>query len=148
MPDINSALSVHPSAFRLPPRKRHPGLLTIFVLFLLAATNCGGGDAAAPPDAQAQQQGQLICSEECAARGQCGTLLSNNQSVILGNPEQPAVSAHQLFFPADATLPIIGVQDVLLREPATGNEFTQPFYMISREDGRSGWVAGWCVNPQ
>jgi hypothetical protein len=148
MPDINSAFSVYPSAFRLPPRTYRPGLLIIAVLFLLTAASCGGGDSAAPPDDQAQQQGQIVCSEECAARGQCGTLLSGDQAVVLGNPEQPAVSNHQLIFPADATLPIIGVQDILLREPATGNEFTQPFYMISREDGRSGWVAGWCINLQ
>jgi hypothetical protein len=148
MPDINSAFSIQPSSLRLSPRKYHPGLLVIITLFLLAAASCGRNDSAETPDTQPQQQGQLICNEECAARGQCGVLLSNDQSVILGNPEQPAVSDHKMLFPADATLPIIRSQDVLLQEPVTGNEFTQPFYMIAHEDGRSGWVAGWCVNLQ
>jgi hypothetical protein len=148
MPDINSAFSVHPSAFRPSSRKPHTRLLIIIALFLLVATSCGGSDPAENPDAPSQQQGQLICNEECAARGQCGTLLSNDQPVILGNPEQPAVSAHQMSFPADTTVAIVGTKDELVRELATGNEFPQTFFMITREDGRSGWVAGWCLNPQ
>jgi hypothetical protein len=125
------------------------GLALFFLFFILA---CGGGGEETPPEGQpeaaAQQQGTLVCSEECAARGQCGTSVNDGSPVILGHPDQPAVQDHQMTFQAEYTLPIIDTKDELLQVLTTGEQFTHRFFLLQRADGRAGWVAGWCLNPQ
>ena len=124
-------------------------LIALTFFFLLFSLSCRGNETPPEnPDAPVEQQGSLVCNEECAARGQCGKTLNGNQSVILGNPDFPAVQAHQMTFPADVTLPIVGVKDEIVRVTATGEQFSQSFFLIRRADERVGWVAGWCVNPQ
>jgi hypothetical protein len=141
------------------PFLRHPnqslnkisliGLAFFFLLFIIA---CGGGGEETPPEGQpeaaAQQQGTLVCSEECAARGQCGTSVNGGQTVILGHPDRPAVQDHQMTFQAENTLPILGTKDELLQVLTTGEQFNHTFFLLERGDGRVGWVAGWCLNPQ
>ncbi|MBE2222810.1 MAG: hypothetical protein IAF02_14790 [Anaerolineae bacterium] len=127
-------------------------LIGLALFFLLLISGCGRGNEETPPEgdpnAPQQQLGTLVCSEECAARGQCGTSVSNNQPVILGHPDHPAVQDHQMTFPAENTLPIIGTKDELVQVTATGEQFNHTFFLLQREDERVGWVAGWCLNPQ
>ncbi|PID85437.1 MAG: hypothetical protein CSB13_08085 [Chloroflexi bacterium] len=126
------------------------GLVLFFLLFLGA---CGReGEAPASPEETplppVQQQGELLCSDECAARGQCGSTPNDEQKFILGHPEFPAVSGHQMTFPTDHTLPILGTQSKLVQELSSKEQFMHTFFLIRREDERTGWVAGWCLNPQ
>lgn len=141
------------------PFLRHPNhgkntvsLIGLALFFLLFILGCSRGNEETPPegetDAAQQQLGTLVCSEECAARGQCGTSVNGNQPVILGHPDHPAVKDHQMTFQAEYTLPIIGTKDELVQILATGEQFTHTFFLLQRADERVGWVAGWCLNPQ
>ena len=122
------------------------GLALFFLLFVLGCSR--GGDEAPVEEGASQQQGTLVCSEECAARGQCGKTVSGNEPVILGHPDRPAVQDHQMTFQADYTLPIVGTAEELVQVVSTGEQFQQTFFLLQRSDGRTGWVAGWCLNPQ
>ena len=123
------------------------GLAIFFLLFVLGCSR--GGDT--PPveeGAVPQQQGTLVCSEECAARGQCGKTVNGNQPVILGHPDHPAVQDHQMTFQAEYTLPIISTKEEILQVVSTGEQFPHTFFLLQRADNQVGWVAGWCLNPQ
>ncbi len=73
---------------------QHKSVVSLFGLalfFLLVVLGCSrGGDEAPVVEGAPQQQGTLVCSEECAARGQCGKTIAGNESVILGHPDHPA----------------------------------------------------------
>ena len=72
----------------------------------------------------------------------------DGRSVVLGHPERPAVQDHQMIFTTGSPMTFVSANTRRVRVIATGEEFDQTFYLITRpEDGRSGWVAGWCVNP-
>jgi hypothetical protein len=123
------------------------GLAIFFLLFVLGC-NRGGEEAPGEGEAASQQQGTLVCSEECAARGQCGKTVNGEQTVILGHPDRPVVKDHQMTFPAEDTLPIVSTKEELLQVSSTGEQFTQSFFLLQRADERVGWVAGWCLTPQ
>lgn len=123
------------------------GLTIFFLLFILGCSR-GGEDAPGEGETAAQQQGTLVCSEECAARGQCGKTVNGDQIVILGHPDRPAVKEHQMTFPAEDTLPIVSTKEELIEVVSTGEQFSQIFFLLQRADERVGWVAGWCFTPQ
>ena len=122
------------------------GLALFFLLFVLGCSR--GGNEVPVEEGAPQQQGTLVCSEECAARGQCGKTVAGNEPVILGHPDRPTVQDHQMTFQADYTLPIVGTAEELVQVVSTGEQFQQTFFLLQRSDGRTGWVAGWCLNPQ
>lgn len=123
------------------------GLALFFLLFVLGC-NRGGEEAPVEEGAAPQQQGTLVCSEECAARGQCGKTVNGDELVILGHPDRPSVQDHQMTFQAEYTLPIISTKEEQLQVLSTDEQFSQTFFLLQRADERVGWVAGWCVNPQ
>lgn len=141
-----------PFSFHLHQSKSAASLFGLALFFLLFVLGCSRGGEEAPPAeseaAAAQQQATLTCNEECAARGQCGTLANGGQSVILGHPDYPAVQDHQMTFQAEYTLPIVGTKDELVQTLSTDEQFSHTFYLLQRADERVGWVAGWCVTPQ
>lgn len=105
----------------------------------------GSDEAETPPAAVTQVT--VVCSEACANRGQCGQT-ADGRSVILAHPDQPAVRDHQILFAADSTAALVATNSQTVQVVATGQQFDQNFYLLTRpEDGRSAWVAGWCVLP-
>ncbi len=130
-------------------RRVRPFLLhfSLALFFLTVTLGCSllNRDTPAPvPEGQAGQV-TLVCSQECANRGQCGQT-TDGRTVILGHPERPAVSDHQMIFNADTAFPMVSANTQRVQVIATGEQFDAQFYLITRpEDGRSGWVAGWCV---
>lgn len=125
-----------------------PFFLALFFLFFI--TGCGlfnRDPQTQPPEGQAVTQITVVCSDECARRGQCGQT-RDGRSVVLGHPERPAVQDHQMIFTTGSPMTFVSANTRRVQVIATGEEFDQTFYLITRpEDGRSGWVAGWCVNP-
>ena len=123
------------------------GLTLFFLLFILGCSR-GGEEVPVEGETAPQQQGILVCSEECAARGQCGKTVNGDQTVILGHPDRPVVQDHQMTFPAEDILPIVSTKEELLEVVSTGEQFSHLFFLLQRADERVGWVAGWCFTPQ
>jgi hypothetical protein len=123
-------------------------ILALFFLFFTLGCSLLNRNAEPPAvEEQAVTQLTLVCSDECARRGQCGQT-TDGRSVILGHPERPVVTGHQMIFAADAAFPMVGTSNQRLQIMATSEQFDHTFYLLTRpEDGRSGWVAGWCVVP-
>lgn len=123
-------------------------LLLAAMVLLVAACGGGGGQVA---DIQPQSQARLVCSEECRARGQCGTSL-DGRIFVLGREFEPAVDAHDRLFPQDTVVTVNGSEIRTLQtiqpEPAGGEPFPHTFYHVTTVDGsKSGWMSGWCVVP-
>jgi len=136
-----------PGAWRIRPFLLHLPLTLFFLTFTLGCSLLNRNSAAPVPEGQAAAPVALVCGDECAARGQCGQA-SDGRSVILGHPERPVVSGHQMIFNADTSLPLVGTSTQRVQVVATGEQFDTNFFLVTRpEDGRSGWVAGWCVLP-
>ena len=126
--------------------------LLIPLTAVLLLTACFGGsndDTQSPPaeESSAPLTGEVIlkCNQACTNRGQCGTL-GDGRAVVLGNLEGPAVSNHNLTFPADATAVIQAASTNVVETIADQTRSEQTFYQVALSDGsKSGWVAGWCV---
>ena len=99
---------------------------------------------------ESQEAAKIVCTDECAARGQCGVLPDDHRAV-LANEGRPAVWDHNRFF-VDGT-PVI-VREVSNREliasrdrvPLTveATPFPHIFYRVEGE-GKNAWVSEWCI---
>jgi len=128
--------------------KRRP-LLLLLLLGLAAALPAACRDGEDSPLAKGDQA-QIVCSDECAAHGQCGTL-DDEQLAVLAFDSGPAVSLHNRFF-VDETL--VTIEDINTRNiiaaregaPLTGEAtpFPHTFYFVTGE-GKKAWVSGWCL---
>jgi hypothetical protein len=128
------------------------GVAIALVLFVLAA--CGGGD----PDTQLEGvpgegeiasafRATLVCSQECANRGFCGTSPDRGQVVLL-NREGPSVlpAEYDLAIPENSQADIVDQRVERIVEVATGIEFdTIFFHLFVPERQDAGWAASWCV---
>jgi len=122
--------------------------LALFFLFFILGCNRSSEAPSVEEESAPQQQGTLVCNEECAAKGQCGTNISSDQPVILGHSEYPSLQDHQMTFQAEYTLPIIDTKEEVIQVLSTGEQFPHTFFLLQRADQQTGWVAGWCLNPQ
>jgi len=122
-------------------------LALVAVLLIFAA--CGGGEA--PPGEEtgvtARQQATLVCSQECADRGLCGTSPDRGRVVLL-NREGPSVMAAEfdLAIPENSTVEIVEqrvetVVQVMTSTPSEAIFFN--LFVPDRQD--SGWTAAWCL---
>ncbi|MFQ5437008.1 MAG: hypothetical protein ACE5FD_19290 [Anaerolineae bacterium] len=124
-----------------------PPLVLGLVLIILTACNrinqqpTLGSQTTFPP----QTEAILTCSQECAARSQCGDTVEQG-TVVMGSGGGPATRFHELIFPAESRVTING-SDVRTLEPLIGgDQFELTFYHVTVIDsGKSGWIAGWCV---
>lgn len=94
----------------------------------------------------------LVCSEECAERGQCGTSQGEIEApVVLGGRNGPVVEPqqHDAAFLAGTSAELKESAEVTLVEDG-GREFKQTFSRIEfvnpmGDIAESGWVADWCI---
>jgi hypothetical protein len=117
-----------------------------FALLLLLAAS--GGDET--PFAQ-NDRALIACSEECAARGQCGTT-DDGRRVVLANSVGPEVSRHDMLYTDETQVSIAEVTQRELIAARNGsplmNEatpFPHTFYKVADQEGRSAWVSSWCL---
>jgi len=123
-------------------------LLTAVLLFLTSCGLLGGSQEATlghqvelPP----QSEAVLICSQECADRGWCGTL-PDERVVVMGNAGNPVTDPRDTIFLQDTPVFINQVAVGTLEQLATGEQFTLAFYQVTSFDvGKSAWIAGWCI---
>ncbi|MCL4802669.1 MAG: hypothetical protein KJ046_00030 [Anaerolineae bacterium] len=125
---------------------------TLLLTFLILATlgllaACRGNE---PSQFGVDEQAKATCSDECATRGQCGTL-DKDTRVVLAMEGGPAVSLQDRFF-IDGTLvtvielsqrELIAARDGVPQSlPAT--PFPHTFYRVTGE-GKTAWVSEWCL---
>jgi hypothetical protein len=120
----------------------------LIVLWLLAA--CGGGPEETPEGAVAIPsafQATLVCSQECANRGLCGTSPDRGRVVLL-NREGPSVmpAEHDLAIAENSVVDIVDQRVERIVEVATTIEFdTTFFHLFVPERQDAGWAAAWCL---
>ena len=126
-----------------------PASLLVVLAFLMTGllAACGGDDEV---PFTVDEPAQLTCSEECAARGQCGTLPDSSR-VVLASTGGPAVTLHDRFFRDGAAVTVVEINERELiaardNQPLTGiaTPFPHTFYRVSGED-RTAWVSEWCM---
>ena len=129
----------------------YPYLLALILLFILAVlTACSrlnAGSSTAPilgNDTLLSGQAQLVCSNACANRGQCGSVADQSQ-VVLGGRDGAMTSAHDVYFPVNSQVQILGAVAYPVQQVSGGDSFYVNFYAIAIPGGESGWVAGWCL---
>lgn len=99
-------------------------------------------------------QGVVVCSDDCAAHGQCGST-SDERRVILANQAGPIIRFHDRYFPEDTIVTIrdsqprelIAAEGGIRLEDAT--PFPHTFYLIAGTVGeieKTGWVSQWCLD--
>jgi hypothetical protein len=99
----------------------------------------------------AGEQVVLVCSEECAARGQCGSL-SDGTKAILGQDSGPIIRGHNRFFIEGAVVNIDETTNRDLVSAVNGVPvfeaipFTHTFYRVTQPELlKTAWVSGWCI---
>lgn len=130
---------------------RWPALTILFLLPLLAlaAASCVGRKdepvfVLGNEDVTLEGEATLTCSEQCRGSSQCGTL--GNSWVILASSSGPATEFHDLTFPADSQVTIIGTQmEVVQSINDPSKDQRMAFYAVEVPDLGAGWVAGWCI---
>jgi hypothetical protein len=121
-------------------------LLVILIGSFVLLVACGNTATLTPGE-----QATLICAEECAARGQCGTL-SDGTKVVLAQDSGPVVRGHNRFFIENVVVTVdetterrlIGAQNGVRLPEAT--PFPHIFYRVTQaESVRTAWVSAWCI---
>lgn len=135
----------------IPAKHRWLHFVLLWLLGAAIVAACGGDD-----EPQLGHQvllsgnAVLTCSQECQERGQCGVLAgTENQTVLVGSPEQPSTTPRQFAMPAGAVVTINGepqLVELVLATDFNAREAVN-FYSISVVDrgNAPGWVAGWCL---
>jgi hypothetical protein len=117
--------------------------LVMVVGGLLAA--CSNGAPRLGHEVALEDSGQLLCSEACSVRGQCG-YDANLQEVILAHTGSPATQNHNLILSANQSIAINFSEERQVAPVVSGEPFPLRFYYVTSADGTQvGWVAGWCV---
>jgi uncharacterized low-complexity protein len=106
-------------------------------------------------ETQEPEQVTLVCSQECAERGQCGEAQGGNDAaVVLGGKDAPAVEAnqHDVVFLAGSRANVQSSMEATLIDN-DGREFTQSFSRVEAlnpmgDIAETGWVAEWCIERE
>ncbi len=92
----------------------------------------------------------VTCSEECAARGQCGTL-NNSRPVVLASTVGPEIRNHNSLYLNNTQVVIMGLTERQLIAARNGNPlfgqaepFNHTFFQVSDQE-KTAWVSGWCL---
>ena len=119
----------------------------LFFLTLTLASACGRGgseeDLLLGSDNTLSGNGVLTCSQDCSDRALCG--LVDNQETVLLNSSGPSTINHDLVIPSGTQVSIDHQEMHPVIQVSDQSSFRAPFYQIFLEDGRSGWVSGWCL---
>jgi hypothetical protein len=122
-------------------------LVVVFLGLILLLVACGDDNAPFAPNDRAL----IACTEECAARGQCGTT-DDGRRVVLANGGGPAVSLHDSLY-TDGTQVVVNESTerelIAARNgvPLIGESdpFLHTFYRVSNQEGKTAWVSSWCL---
>lgn len=128
--------------------KQYWFLPPLLVLCLLVLVACGASEEAIEPQAFDDQFGEprrLVCSDECAQRGQCGQD-PDQQMVVLGHMDGPHLANHNVLFPTGHEVFVTSSQQRQAETVLGSQPLLIEFYSVNAPDlGKFGWVAGWCL---
>lgn len=93
------------------------------------------------------------CTEECAARAQCGTRQSDGALVVLGGADGPTVEpeSHNRFFISGNNLAVNSTAIARVKGYDDGGQQEDiTFYRLEQagtegQPAKAAWVAQWCV---
>lgn len=95
---------------------------------------------------------ELVCSADCADRGQCGTMVNSPQAkVVLGGIDSPVLASgmHDQFIISGA---VVEVRETWTGqvEQANGRVFSEKFSRVEFRNNfgdiqKTGWFPDWCV---
>lgn len=138
---------MYDARFNASWNKLHAQAVLILVMLILTACSLLNRDTSTAilgHDTRLEGNAVLVCSQSCQERSQCGTT-TDQGTVILGGLFQPQTGPHDVFFPAKTPVTINNVVPYVLRQVSDQQEFSINFYNVVAQDGKAGWVAGWCV---
>jgi hypothetical protein len=120
-------------------------LLSFGILTMSACSILGRGDSAPISGNEGALAGEalLICSQECADRGQCGS--SEAGQMVLLNNAGPATEGHDMAVPENSGVSIERQEARTIVQVSTEEQFQMPFYLVNIPDRGQAWVAGWCI---
>lgn len=124
--------------------------LFISLIVFTACVGGGGSDPAVTGDVvllERGSQGTVVCNAACSQWGQCGSKTDGTGDVVLAGRGGPAVSNHELIFPANSQVLIDGHDTRTLQPTNLTDPMNMNFYYVIATDGsnKGGWVIGWCV---
>lgn len=126
-------------------RQYRPAFFLLLAFAFLMVSCGGGGDAEEEALLEPFSTAVLTCSQECASRGQCGSL-DDERKAVLGNSVMPETVAHDRVFADGTAVTINRVAMATLEAADTAEQSQLPFYFVATTDpGRSGWIPGWCI---
>lgn len=127
--------------------RRHLLVVTLLALAVALLAACRNGEDTALTQGE---QAEITCSDECAARGQCGTL-DDDQRAVLAHDAGPAITLHNRYFVEEALVVIeeTNTRDLIAARDgapliAEATPFPHTFYRVTGE-GKTAWVSGWCL---
>ena len=133
-------------SMRISNNRRVFVLTSVLLLGFVLLVACGGGGPLT-----VGEQATLICSEECAARGQCGSL-TDDTKVVLGQDSGPVVRGHNRFFVENVVVTVDETTERTLIGALNGvplvetTPFPHTFYRVTQpEIPKTAWVSGWCI---
>ncbi len=133
-------------------------LTILFSLIIGLSTACGvisggieygGADVSAP--FRDNSTAYIVCSAECLAQGQCGTveLPGRVVQVVLINKDEPKTKDHNAFIEANQAITLLDSRVMNMVVPASGDRYEMTFYNVQferpNESPIEGWVHGMCV---
>jgi hypothetical protein len=131
----------------LKPRRTATALFFLILIGLLGLFGCRRAEEPDPAELEVMPQIMVVCNEACASRGQCGQA-ADGRLLVLGHPDRPVVREHGMIFEHETAVFFVNTREETLQVVSTTEQFSHTFYLVTRpEDRRSGWVAGWCVQP-
>lgn len=131
-----------------------PRWLCFVLLWLLSAAivaACGGAsEPAYGHQVILQGAAQLVCSQECFDRGQCGLVPgTEDRMVLVGWPDTPSATPRQFALLSGTQVSIAAepqLVSLLLRQDPNARENVH-FYLVTvpERNNAPGWVGGWCL---
>jgi hypothetical protein len=122
--------------------------LLLFLLFSTILTACVLGRDDEPElgdTVNLTGNGVLVCSQACAARGQCGATAELGD-VVLASTVAPATRGHDVAAPGGTLVAINTMVSEPILAGASGQESVTNYYQVILPDRAfPAWVAGWCI---
>jgi hypothetical protein len=134
-----------PTPFSLTKKRAgRAAVLALLLLLLLAGCRRGAAEPQRGDLAVLAGSAVLVCNQECADRGQCGSSVERGQVVLLSS-WGPSAEDYDMAISSDTPVMIVTRLEEIAVDVMTEQDFLLPYYMVEVPERGVGWVAGWCL---